>query len=254
MRWLIGVAMLAAAVPLKDCGTVKVDGPKTAQCPEGRYVVTYDQTQDPPVVSYACEKPAPSASPVPSPSAIPSASPSAAPSATPPPTPSSPSPSPAPTPSAPPSSPTPAPSSSASACPKPDDLKIGFRAAVPKERGFRNTFDLTPTFQGKAEDVSCGDYLVETYGEFQRFVSGDHIAGRDPVELQSDNLYILVDATNSDDNPDHWSGKTYLVGGRRTYCVSYAHLSHWRCQDGTMDDSGRLVGFGQNARGYDLQK
>lgn len=93
---------------------------------------------------------------------------------------------------------------------------------------------------------------MERYGEFQRFVSGDHIHGRDPVELQSDNPYIMVEATNSDEQ--NWQGDTYMLAGKRTYCVSYAHLNHWRCQDGNMSAEGRLEGFGTNARGYDLAK
>ena len=65
MRWLIVPTMLLAAVPLKDCGMVKVKGPKTEACPEGVYLVTYDESQNPPVVSYACEKPAPVPTPTP---------------------------------------------------------------------------------------------------------------------------------------------------------------------------------------------
>jgi hypothetical protein len=133
-------------------------------------------------------------------------------------------------------------------------VKIGFRASVKKDIGYRNTFDLTPMFEGRPirPESGCGDALVARYGEFERFQSGAGIAGRDPVELQSDNPYILVEATNSDE--EHWDHGHYTLTGKRTYCVSYRHLAHWRCQDGVMNDEGRLVGFGQNDRGYDLPK
>lgn len=138
-------------------------------------------------------------------------------------------------------------------CPKPDGLKIGFFASVKKERGFRNVFNVTPTYQGAAIDVSCGDELLATYGEFDRFVTSNRWAGRDSVEVQSDNAYFLVDATNSDD--ENWGpdGK-YLLAGSRTYCVAYKHLNSYRCQDGTMNDQGQLVGFGANDRGYDIAR
>jgi hypothetical protein len=254
MRWLlIPLAVMAVAVPLKDCGTVKVNGPKTAQCPEGVYLVTADQSQSPPVLSYQCEKPAPSPSTPPSADPAPSPAASPSPSSTPQPSPG-PSATPVPTPS-----PT-APAASPSACPKPDDVKLGFRAAVPKQPGFRNTFDITPTFEGKAIDVSCGQYLIDTYGEFQRFeTSPVWGGGRESVELQSDNLYIMVEATNSDTVhwtqgcPDNCSG-SFTQAGQRTYCVSYAHLGHWRCQSGAMNNDGRLVGYGTNSQGFDLAK
>lgn len=123
-------------------------------------------------------------------------------------------------------------------------------------KGFRNTFDLSPTSGGVTigPETGCGDFLENFYGEFERFVTGDHIEGRDPVEIQTTNHYILVEATNSDDNPDHWQGQTYLLSGKRTYCVSYKHLKFWRCQDGTMGSEGQLQGFGTNSRGYDLAK
>lgn len=140
-------------------------------------------------------------------------------------------------------------------------MKLGFRSAAGKIRGFRNTFDITPTNQGRAigPETGCGLVLIEKYGEFERFQTGDGFDGRHPVELQSytekDPIggYILVDATNSDIE-ENWNGKVYLKTGKRTYCVSYKHLSTWRCQDGEMDSTGKLVGFGINARGYDLPK
>lgn len=188
----------------------------------------------------------PSPAPSTSPSAVPSGITSPIPSLSP--TPSA-SPLPTPVPSAVPST-----SPSPASCPKPDGIKLGFFASVKKERGYRNVFNLSPTVGGKPEDESCGAYLVATYGEFQRFVTSNRWTGRDPVELQSDNPYFMVDATNSDDT--NWSpdGKTYLLAGMRTYCVSYAHLSTYRCQDGTMSTAGQLVGFGTNDRGYDLAK
>jgi hypothetical protein len=174
MRWLIVPTMLlAAAVPLKDCGTVKIDGPKTAECPEGRYIVTADQTQDPPLVSYRCEKPKPTPTPTPAcpegqvwyehggphqtsgcvPAPFPSPSASAAPSPTPVPS-ASPVPTPRPSPTIQPSSPGPSPSSSPTAapapgltdaCPAPFAVKLGFgqnpRGLNP---GFANTGSITP--------------------------------------------------------------------------------------------------------------
>lgn len=115
-------------------------------------------------------------------------------------------------------------------------------------------FNVTPTYQGVPIDVSCGEDLVHRYGEFERFQTSDRWVGRDPVELQSDNAYFLVEATNSDDDPTHWSGDKYLFGGKRTFCVAYAHLNFYRCQDGQMSDRGALVGFGTNDHGYDLAK
>lgn len=132
---------------------------------------------------------------------------------------------------------------------------------MPKQPGFRNTFDLSPTVGGVTigPETGCGDFLVQVYGEFERFVSGDGIRGRDPVELQSTNPYIMVEATNSDTVnwaagcPDNCRGD-YLLPGKRTYCISYHHLAYWRCQDGFMSPEGRLEGFGTNSRGYDLPK
>lgn len=140
-------------------------------------------------------------------------------------------------------------------------MKFGFFASVPKTPGFRNTFNISPVYQGQAigPESGCGDILIERYGEFQRFQTGDGISGRDPVELQTTNLYLMVEATNSDTKnwsegcPDNCRG-TYLLPGKRTYCVSYKHLDHYRCQDGEMTPQGKLVGFGENRRGYDLPK
>lgn len=133
-------------------------------------------------------------------------------------------------------------------------MKLGFRASVPKGRGFRNTFDVTPTRGGVAikPETNCGPKLIAKYGEFQRFQTSNAFAGRHSVEKQSDNEYILVDATNSDDV--NWSGGRYTLAGSRTFCVSWPHLNFWRCQDGTMTDRGQLVGFGENNRGYDKPK
>jgi hypothetical protein len=121
----------------------------------------------------------------------------------------------------------------------------------PKERGFRNTFDVSPWAGGvkiRAES-GCADVLIQRYGEFQRFVAGDGISGHDPLELNSFNPYQIVDATNSDE--EHWSGGKYTVAGRRQYCVSYAHLDHWKCLDCTMSDAGKVGGCGSR---YDLGK
>jgi len=147
------------------------------------------------------------------------------------------------------------PSPTPDACPKPDDVKIGFRAAVKKDIGYRNTFDLTPMFEGSAirPESNCGEILIQRYGEFQRFqTSPVWGGGREPVELQSDNPYILVEATNSD--AEHWDHGHFTQAGERTYCVSYAHLAHWRCQTGSMGDDGRLTGFGPNNQGFDKEK
>lgn len=151
-------------------------------------------------------------------------------------------------------SPEPPPITTPGVCPKPDGVKIGFRGSVQKDRGFRNTFDITPTYHGAAikPETGCGPELVEKYGPFEGFQTSNAWAGRDPVEFQSDNAYIMVDATNSDD--EHWSGGRFTLAGTRTYCVSYAHLSFWRCQNGHMTDAGQLVGFGKNEQGYDLPK
>jgi hypothetical protein len=90
---------------------------------------------------------------------------------------------------------------------------------------------------------------VERYGEFERFVSGTGISGRDPLELNSFNPYQIVDATNSDE--EHWDHGHYTLAGRRTYCVSYHHLAHYKCIDCTMTDAGKVTGCGER---YDLSK
>ena len=124
--------------------------------------------------------------------------------------------------------------------------------------GYRNTFDLgMKDDQGRKirpeDGVDIGRRLIEKYGEFERFVTGDGISGRDPVEVQSDNPWIMVDATNSDET--HWEGGRYTLAGRRTYCVSLKHLKEWRCQDGVMGEDGQLRGFGGNPdHGYDIPK
>lgn len=208
--------------------------------------------------------PFPSPSPTPTPTPVPSPTPTPAPSPTPTPEPSpTPAPSPSPT-------PTPAPSPSPSTSPRcsADGLKIGFRGSVNKygrqSRGHRNTFDVTPTRGGEAvkPETGCGPVLISMYGEFQRFQEGAGFSGRHPLEKQSDNEYILVDATNSDDNPAHWDTRgtpdmnddLYLLAGWRRYCVSWPHLGWYRCQEGEMGNRGQLLGFGQNNRGFDLTK
>jgi hypothetical protein len=121
----------------------------------------------------------------------------------------------------------------------------------PKIRGFRNTFDVSPWFEGQKirPESGCGEYLVQTYGEFERFMTGEGWTGQDPVELNSFNPYQMVDATNSDE--EHWSGDRYTLTGRRTYCVSYKHLNHYKCIDCTMTDAGKVTGCGAR---YDLFK
>ena len=101
--------------------------------------------------------------------------------------------------------------------------------------------------------------MIEEFGHFQGRQSSDFFTN-DPIEFQSDNLYIGVDATNSDNNPAHWNAdKTYRLAGWREYCFTWPHLPTWRCQRGMMDRWGALVrdeenGFGKNARGYDKPK
>lgn len=154
-------------------------------------------------------------------------------------------------------------------------MKIGFRASVPKWndcpecKGARNTFNVSPfrsdgSVIGPEAQEGCA--LVAAYGEFVRFQTVGYWADErggptDAVELQAAALdqdcgekYILVEATNSDDNPEHWSGKTYLMTGKRSFCVAYHYMTTWRCQDGMMDSRGVLTGFGENNRGYDLPK
>jgi hypothetical protein len=128
---------------------VIVDGPKTAQCPEGRYLVSADETKDPPEVSYKCQKPTSTASAAPEPSAAPSASPSATPPPTPSPTPStaiSP-PSPASSPSASPSAQLPIPPEGV--CPagwpvKPDFVTIGEKPWRAPANPYAWIFNVTP--------------------------------------------------------------------------------------------------------------
>lgn len=210
--------------------------------------------------------------PVPSPSPIPpSPEPTPTPEPTAPPT-VPPTPEPTPSPSVEPS-PLPTPTPSPSTTPEPpvpeiSRLKLGFRGFVPKwdgkdGRGARNTLSVTPLDKNGnvigpeyARGIGCA--LIAVYGEFQRFqvVEGR----RSDLEKQGAELddcgheYILVDATNSDDNPEHWSGKTYLMTGRRTYCVSWPQLRQWRCQDGEMDSRGVVTGIGNDRGGYDLAK
>lgn len=152
-------------------------------------------------------------------------------------------------------------------------MKIGFRAASPKGRGARNTFDVTPIdSEGVVRpERRLGCRLVEAWGEWDRFQTVGYWASerggsRDPVEIQEAKLgddcgekYILADSTNS--APDsEWDTRgtpqlgddVYLVPGKRSFCVRYRHMAHYRCQDGMMDDRGYLRGFGTNDRGYDL--
>lgn len=138
--------------------------------------------------------------------------------------------------------------------PRADGVKIGFRASVPKARGFRNTFDITPTLDGQAikPESGWGPKLIEKYGEFEGFQTGPW-QGRDPVERQSDNPYIFVIATNSDE--ENWTPDgRYKLAGEYVFGVSWPHLKTWRCQKGRMTDRGQLVGFGTNSQGFDLPK
>jgi hypothetical protein len=205
--------------------------------------------------------------PTPAPSASPSPTPAPSPSPIPVPSPSpEPSPSPVPT-------PIPAPSPAPSATPKPgpipppcvaDGVKLGFRGSVPKWNdcpdchGARNTFDVSPTIGGVTitPETGCGPVLIERYGEFQGLIiePGNTRTG---FEHQSDNNYLMVHATNSDDNPEHWSGKRYLAGGWAEYCVSWPHLDHYRCQRCFTDDRGVVLRgdtCGTNSVGYDVPK
>lgn len=209
--------------------------------------------------------PLPSATPVPEPSASPSASPSPTPSPTPSATPE-PSPSPKPSPT-----PTPAPSPS----PDPhegdelaDDLKIGANNPVKKDRGYRNTFNVTPTFRGKpiGPESGLGLTLIERYGEIRGMIvmpdgrrdgfehQGCSLSNFDPADgCKDSDFYLFVDATNS--APDsEWDGDTYLAAGKRTYCVTWDFMDHWRCQRCELDRTGKQVGCGSNAQGFDLPK
>lgn len=166
-----------------------------------------------------------------------------------------PNPSPTPRPSV---SPTP-PVDPSEPCPRPDGIKLGFRASVKKDRGARNTFDVSPTVNGETvrPETGCGPVYLERYGIIQGFQSSSHFVfdGLEwqPQDPYPDRGYILVVATNS--APDEeWSGDKYLLAGPYTFCVSYPWLTTWRCQNGTMSTAGQLVGFGSNERAYDLAK
>lgn len=124
---------------------------------------------------------------------------------------------------------------------------------VQKERGFRNTFDVSPWFEGRkiTSESGCGPELRQKYGEFQRYVTGDGIVGRDPLEINSFNDYQIVDATNSAPDDEWTESGIYLKPGKRSYCVSYNHLAHYKCIDCQMTDRGKVVGCGAR---YDVEK
>jgi hypothetical protein len=284
LAWL-AIATMAAAVPLKDCGTVKVDGPKTPQCPEGRYIVTYDESQNPPLVNYRCEKPAasPSPGPAPSPSPVPSVMPSLPPP--------QPSPSVRPMPSTAPPSPSATPPASPSpggltdACPAPYAVKLGFgqnpRALNP---GFANTASITPlvantqanrqpcAYRGLTgpedtcpADEGCADHVGApyqvAYGQPQALQDGPGFRG-DPVERTTDGCnkddpgvvpcgYNLRFATGGREN---YLGGRYNEAGPMRICASMPNLPTWRCQTGTMGDDGKLNGFGTDSHSTDVPK
>lgn len=151
-------------------------------------------------------------------------------------------------------------------------MSAGENNPQPKEIGFRNTFDVSPWFQGQkiTPESGCTQALVETYGEFQGIIiiagerSGFEHQGCSLADVRSgqcpkpnwNDFYLYVDATNSDNQhwsrgcPDHCAG-TFTQAGPRTYCVSYAHLDHYKCVDCTMTDAGKTVGCGAR---YDLKK
>lgn len=208
--------------------------------------------------------PSPSPSPEPSPSAspLPSPSPSTSPSPEPSPSPEAPSippPSPSPTSS-------PAPSSSPAGDCEVGSVSLGFRGSVDKfeggGRGYRNTFDLgmfDPLGIKYRPEDRCGrpapvdSILIAKWGPFIVKVSGAHINGWDPVEIQTSNAWIAHESTNSAPD-DEWNGNTYLKPGPRTYCATLAHLDHFVCQSGEMTDRGQLVGFGSNQRSFRVGK
>lgn len=202
-------------------------------------------------------------SPAPSPAPTPSSSPASSP-VPPSPLPASPSPEPS-------ASPSPSPSPVATPSPSgelADDLKLGANNPVKKDRGYRNTFGVTPTIDGKplGPESGLGKALIEKYGEIRGLIiingerSGFEHQGcsfedwkADPGSCDVSDFFLFVDATNS--APDsEWSGQTYLAAGPRTYCVSWDFMNHWRCQDCSVDSSGKQVGCGPNNRGYDLKK
>ena len=147
-------------------------------------------------------------------------------------------------------------------------VSLGFRGAVDKSqdckgcRGFRNTFDLgmfAPDGTKYRPEDACAQpapiesKLIAQWGPFIVKVSGDHISGWHPVEIQSSNAWIAHESTNS--APDsEWDGPHYLPAGARTYCVTLAHIDHWVCQSGTMSPAGRLENFGSNQRSFTLAK
>lgn len=98
----------------------------------------------------------------------------------------------------------------------------------------------------------CGQAYFDTYGQPDAYQSGPGF-NRDPVERASGDSFgdILVLATNDE---SQWSGGRYLPAGAMTVCTSYPWLPSWRCQNGTMNAAGQLVGFGPNSQGYDRAK
>lgn len=265
MRWLLISAMLMAAVPLEQsCRTVKVNGPKTKDCPEGVYIVTADQEQNPPVLSYRCEKPAPSPSVSPSvPPSPPPASPSPEPSASP-----SPSPTPKPTPSATPApSPTPKPGFT-NLCPAPIRTKIALfskRKLEEARHTWRNVWNVTPIVPSTGDGGSCewkrspdgglpdeceaANTCAEVYAKAfapidpavgipQAYQAGHNKDGssfsHDSVERSSTSDYLLV-ITDAGQGP-------------AKLCASFPNLDSWRCTQFFIDANGEAVGAEGNDR------
>lgn len=235
-------------------------------------------------IPWPSPKPSPSASPSPSPTPEPSPTPTPKPSPSPTPVPSptptpvpSPSPTPVPTPSPSPSpSPTPPPGDDREGwdneyqCPQPERVKLGFRAAVKKQVGYRNTFDVTPMVLSTGDGGSCehkrhegvlpsecaafeacGVYYNRVYGEVQAYQRSTAFSGAHPVERQSNEPFILVIATNH--APD-WQDGAYKLAGRYTIGVSYPFLKFWRIQNGLIDSQGKALGFGPDRDGENLNK
>lgn len=281
VRWLaIPTFALAVAVPLKDCGTVKVQGPKTKECPEGVYVVTADREQNPPVVSYRCEKPVtPSPSPSPCPDGQvrdtlhgqsagcvpwpPSPSPSAEPSSSPTPTPSaSPTPSPTPTPE-----PTPTPTS-AELCPKPIRVKIALfskRKLEESRHTWRNVWNVTPIVPSTGPGGSCEwkrspDGGLPDECEAANSCSSVYAVTFAPIDPAVGIPQAYQSGKNKDgssfshDPVERSSTSDYLLvitdagQGPAKLCASFPNLTTWRCTQFFVDSEGEAVGAEGNDR------
>lgn len=133
---------------------------------------------------------------------------------------------------------------------------------VQKEIGYRNTFDVSPWFEGKKirPETGCGLPIILAYGEVQGTIieggrrsgfehQGCSIGEWDPKECHAPDFWLYVDATNSDEA--NWDHGHYLRAGAVNYCVSMAHLAHLTCIKCTMTDAGKVTGCGER---FELSK